>query len=273
MRTPGRLEYKFVVPKSQLSDLRAALRPYVCYDSFCAARAPQEYTVRSIYYDTRRLACYFEKVDGFRLKKKLRIRGYNTPTPDSLVFLEIKSKREDFISKSRAPLRFSELPAVFAGYDRGTRLPFAPGSKEAEAAGRFFYNYHRRLMLPAVLVAYEREAFYGRFDPLLRLTFDRNVRSRLYPELASLYEDREMAFLTPGHFIFEVKFYLRLPQWVRHVVREFDLTRQAFSKFATGIEVHRREKRALLGVGHRMEFAPNGSAAGAINRERTQWKH
>ena len=112
----------------------------------------------------------------------------------------------------------------------------------------------RRRMLPTVLVAYEREAFYSRFDPLLRLTFDRNVRSRIYPELASLYEDREMRFLAPGHFIFEVKFYLHLPRWVGDVVRRFDLQRQAFSKYSTGIEIHRVDQKHLRGAGHTVEF-------------------
>lgn len=254
MPRPGRLEYKYIVPKSQLPALRAALAPYVCYDKFCSQRPGHEYTVRSIYYDNRRMACYFEKADGFRLKKKLRIRGYDQPEPDSLVFLEIKRKQEDFISKSRCPVRWDRLGDVFACYQRGSILPWEPGSQEAEAGSRFLYNYYRRRMLPTVLVAYEREAFFSRFDPLLRLTFDRNIRSRIYPELGSLYDDREMKFLIPGHFIFEVKFYLRLPLWVRQIVRRFDLVRLAFSKYATGIDVHRREKKLWLGVGHTVEF-------------------
>ncbi len=250
----GRLEYKYVVPKSLLPELRAALRPYVCLDGFCASCAAKQYTVRSIYYDTRRFGCYDEKFDGFRLKKKLRIRGYNQPGPDSTVFLEIKRKQEDFISKSRAPVRWDRIEQVFAGYGPASELPFAPGSAEAEAAGRFLYNYYRRRMMPLVLVAYEREAFFGRFDPRLRLTFDRNIRSRLYPRLAELYVDRDLKFLIPGHFVFEVKFYMNLPQWVRGVVQRFDLQRTAFSKFGLGIEVHRVEKKELRNIGHTVEF-------------------
>jgi len=251
----GRLEYKHIVPKSQLDDLRNALRPWVLQDAFCAARPEREYTVRSIYYDNRRFQCYYEKFDGFRLKKKLRIRGYNIEHPDTTVFLEIKRREEDFISKSRAPVRWSRIREVFPGYGAGSSpLPFQPGTREAEAAGRFLYNYYRRRMLPVVLVAYEREAFQGRFDPMLRLTFDKNIRSRLYPELRSLYSDRDTKFLIPGYFIFEVKFYLHLPRWIRDVVRRLDLQRLAFSKFATGIEVNCLERKHIRGVGHTVEF-------------------
>jgi len=260
----GRLEYKYVVPKSRVDDLRAALAPYVRHDEHCSARPEKQYTVRSIYYDTRRFSCYGEKLDGFRLKKKLRIRGYDSERPDNIVFLEIKRKQEDFISKSRAPVRWDRIRDVFPGYGVGASpLPFEPGTLEAEAAGRFLYNYYRRRMLPVVLVAYEREAFFSRFDPMLRLTFDRNVRSRLYPSLESLYGDRGMAFLTPGFFIFEVKFYLNLPHWVRAVARSLDLQRQAFSKYATGIDVHRVERKYVRGVGHTVEFPLAGVGGGA----------
>jgi len=251
----GRLEYKFVVPKSQTDELREALKPWVFHDAFCAACPDKQYTVRSIYYDNRRFRCYDEKFDGFRLKKKLRIRGYNAELPDNTVFLEIKRKQEDFIAKSRAPVRWDRIRDVFPGYGVGTSpLPFEPGTREAEAADRFLYNYYRRRMLPVVLVAYEREAFYGRFDPMLRLTFDKNVRSRLYPELRSLYSDRDTRFLVPGYFIFEAKFYLSLPRWVRDVVRRFDLQRVAFSKYSTGIETHRIENKYIRGAGHTVEF-------------------
>jgi hypothetical protein len=251
----GRLEYKYVVPKSQTDDLRDALKPWVIHDTFCAECHNKEYTVRSIYYDNRRFQCYDEKFDGFRLKKKLRIRGYNEERPDNTVFLEIKRKQEDFISKSRAPVRWAQIGKVFPGYGVGTSpLPFELGTREVEAAGRFLYNYYRRRMLPVVLIVYEREAFYGRFDPMLRLTFDKNVRSRLYPELSSLYSDRDTRFLIPGHFVFEVKFYLNLPLWIRDIVRRFDLQRQAFSKYSTGIEVHRVEKKHIRGAGHTVEF-------------------
>lgn len=256
----GRLEYKYLVPKELTDELRAAMKPYVCHDAFCGACPQKEYTVRSIYYDNRRFSCYDEKFDGFRLKKKLRIRGYNTPQPDSVVFLEIKRKQEDFISKSRAPVAWSRLPAVFSGYGSSARLPFAPGTPEAGAAGRFLYNYYRRRMLPVVLIAYEREAFFGRFDPMLRFTFDKNVRSRMYPALGSLYVDRDATFVMPDHFVFEVKFYSFLPAWVRTLVQRFELRRLAISKYAMGIDVQRVEKKFLRGVGHTVEF-PSLTAA------------
>jgi hypothetical protein len=250
-----RLEYKFLAHISLLPDIRAALRPWVRLDGFSAVRPDRQYTVRSIYYDTRRFHCYQEKFDGFRLKKKLRIRGYDAPGADSTVFLEIKYKQGDFIGKHRAPLRWDGIGRVFADHGSGRAgLPFAAGTKEADAAGRFLYNYYRRRMLPVVLIAYEREAFYSRFDSTLRLTLDKNVRSRLYPTLDSLYVDRDAQFVTPDQFVFEVKFYGCLPRWVNSLLTRFDLERLAVSKYGMGIDCQRREKKFQLGVGHTVEF-------------------
>ncbi len=267
-KTARRLEYKHLVPISRLGELRASLLPWVELDRYSRGRPGDQYTVRSIYYDSRRLACYEEKVEGFRTKKKLRIRGYNDPDPDGTVFLEIKRKNEDYIDKSRAPLRWGRIPDVFAGYGPAlARLPFAPGSPEEVAARRFLYNYYRRRMMPAVLVTYEREAYYSRFDPTLRITFDKNVRSRLYPRLGSLYEDRGSQFVTPGHFVFEVKFHRGLPRWLGTVLTRFDIRRQAFSKFALGIDCQRVENKTWRGVAHTVEFP---EAPGPLERRRVE---
>jgi hypothetical protein len=253
-RNTRRLEYKFLVPITWLSDFRAFLKPYLMLDKFSAAQSEKQYTVRSVYYDTRGFKCYEEKIEGFMFKKKLRIRGYNTNEPDSIVFLEIKHKEQDFISKNRAPVLWQKIKDVFSDYHNHSILPFEPDTKSEDDARRFLYNYYQKKMMPVVLVAYEREAFYSRFDDTLRITFDKNVRSRLYPSLDSLYNDRGMKFVIPNHFVFEVKFYGGLPQWIHSVIYKFDLYRLAVSKYAMGIDCHNIEKKFTRGIGHTVEF-------------------
>jgi hypothetical protein len=267
-KTARRIEYKFLVPKSYVDDLRRALRPWVELDKYSARMPGRQYTVRSVYYDNRRYQCYEEKLEGFTYKKKFRIRGYNEPSPDATIFLEIKRKYGDCIDKSRAPFRWRDIGRVFNGYGRQRADPvFKPGTPEAEAAARFLYNYYRRKLLPTVLVTYEREAYQGRFDSSLRITFDKNIRTRLFPRLDSLFDDRATAFLLPGMFVLEVKFHRGLPRWVRSVLTRFDLTRLAYSKYALGIDRWRVEKKFLRGVGHTVEF-PNDP--GPLERRRQE---
>lgn len=253
-RRARRLEYKFLTPMQALDDLRARMKPYIYLDKFSETREEKQYTVRSVYYDTRSFKCYEEKIEGFTFKKKLRIRGYNTPDSNSVVFLEMKHKVQDFIGKNRAPVRWDQIQNVFSSYKNQVALPFQPDSKEENDAKRFLYNYYHKKMMPVVLVSYEREAFYSRFDTTLRLTFDKNVRSRLYPNLNSLYFDRGMKFVMPNHFVFEVKFFGGLPYWIHALVQEFDLQRIAVSKYAMGIDCHRLEQKFKRGAGHTVEF-------------------
>lgn len=269
-RAAHRLEYKFLAPLAIVPELRAALTPWVRLDRFAADRPKRQYTVRSVYYDNRRFDCYEEKLEGFTHKRKLRIRGYDTPGPDSIVFLEIKYKNQDYIGKSRAPVRWDRLGEVFAqagagsdhedtkrvGYDLDGTCA-GNGPRADRAVRRFLYHYYRRRMLPSVLVAYEREAFYSRFDSSLRITFDKNVRSRLYPRLGSLYADQGMAYVLPGRFVFEVKFFGSLPRWVRTLATRFELHRVAVSKYALGIECHRVEKKFIRWAGHLREQTGN----------------
>jgi len=113
----GRLEFKYLVPWGELDRLRRALAPFVEIDSFAGAEPDQQYTVRSIYFDTPGLACYVQKEAGIHTRRKLRIRGYGAPREDSLVVLEIKRKLDMRVSKNRAFLPFAGLEQLLSSGD------------------------------------------------------------------------------------------------------------------------------------------------------------
>ena len=94
-----RYEFKYLVPFSMLDKLRNALMPYLEYDKFADIRPNKEYVVRSVYFDNPYLDAYYEKLDGIKVRKKLRIRVYNEFSEDSLAFLEIKRKQDQFVFK------------------------------------------------------------------------------------------------------------------------------------------------------------------------------
>ena len=69
-----RLEYKFLVPKDKLNDLREALRPFVLIDEYADKESEKEYTVRSINNDKKKLDEYHDKIAGIKIRKKIRMR-------------------------------------------------------------------------------------------------------------------------------------------------------------------------------------------------------
>ena len=217
----GRLEYKYLVPNSLLDRIRAELLPHMGIDPFAGKQSSNEYTVRSVYYDTPRLDCYHEKVDGVGVRRKFRIRGYNRPDENSIVFLEIKRKYMNFILKDRAPLLQKDLNDFFSSSETDKYIISLSGTDQEQAdAKHFLYHYYRRSLQPAVLVVYDREAFLGKFDPSLRLTFDKNLRGAVFPTLDMLYDDDRLVPSMRGHFILEVKFFRgALPAWAIAMVQ------------------------------------------------------
>lgn len=235
----GRVEFKYLAPKDVLDDIRRDLAPYVLADALGGKKRDGEYTVRSIYYDTPQLECYDTKLDGLKVRNKFRIRGYDQPEPDSLVFLEIKRKFSNFISKHRSPLWSRDLEAFLESTDVDKYILTKGSNREREDAERFLFHYHRHRLIPATLVVYDREAFLGRFDPSIRITFDKNLRRSASPSPAILYDERCLEPVMAHAFILEVKFFrCALPAFVRSIIRRYELPRMALSKYSTCMDSH-----------------------------------
>jgi hypothetical protein len=239
-----RREYKYLVPLAQLEDLRKDLAPYVELDPFSHGEIKNEYTVRSIYLDTFKRECYNEKVIGEQVRKKYRIRGYGHVDKDSLIFLEVKRKYFDTCSKNRAPLLSRNLANFFSTRDLNRYILSLSGNGvEKDDANRFLYYYYRKNLHPVILIVYEREAFLGKFDPTLRLTFDKNIRSRLCTSLDML-RGNDCVKAMNSTFVFEVKFHRGVPGWLQSVLRRHDLVRTSVSKYTICLDSLKRTPTA-----------------------------
>jgi hypothetical protein len=253
-----RLEYKYVVPNESLSRLRAMIAPFVEPDVNAVAYGERGYTVRSIYFDTPGLDFYHDKLAGLKVRKKLRLRGYNGGQACSVVFLEIKRKNVMAIMKNRAPVEYAHIGALFDTGDVKRYVAVQPDLPHAsEDARRFFFYVYRDSLRPIVLIAYEREAYYSKFAPLLRITFDKHLRSAICPALDGLFEEEGMRYIMPRHFVLEVKFSDRFPSWLRSTLGALGLRRQTLSKYVSGLDRHgavnghaRRPPLAFARPGH-----------------------
>jgi len=230
-----RYERKYLVPNELLDALRRSISPFVRPDVNADEEAALPmYTVRSIYFDSPDWRALDEKMEGLRDRKKLRVRGYDDGTSDSIIFLEVKRKIGDRIAKNRSRLPFRYLEQILEFGDCNAHL-VAP-EEEGDDAKRFLFNYHRYGMQPAQLVVYDREPYHGIFDPGLRITLDKNIRTRLWPRLTDLYSDTDFAQPWASHFILEVKYFDdTMPAWVRALLQDFQLRHQALSKYAEGL--------------------------------------
>lgn len=247
----SRVELKYLVREDEIPALRQEIEPFTVLDRHGREYENRGYTVRSIYLDTAGLRYYHEKKSGLRVRRKLRIRGYNDLKRGDWTFLEIKRKTQDRVSKNRAPVYFEAVENLFATGDVDRHVihnRHYPGA--FDDARRFFYHVYRYDLVPTFSTVYEREAFFGRFDPTLRITFDRGLRGRSYPALTDLYDDTYNRPVRPGFAIMEVKYNTLFPGWLRPILGIEGHRNEALSKYCLCAEISERQwdrKRSVLG--------------------------
>jgi len=235
-----RYEYKYIVHESKIENLRQMVLPFVNVDSFAEADDLNQYTVRSIYFDTQQYDFYFEKIDGIKNRKKVRLRGYNLEDYSNTVFLEIKRKYDIPIIKYRAPLKYKDALDIFEQSKINGHILISENfPKGYENSKRFFYQVYSKNLRPVVLVIYEREAYLSKFDDSVRITFDKNLRSKAYPSLDELYKEDRIRHSLQDHFILEVKFNKHFPGWLNPIISRHGLRKQSASKYVISMDTNR----------------------------------
>lgn len=231
-----RSEVKYLVPMDDLAALRARIAPFVHPDPHIQSH--EHYTVRSIYFDTLKLRYYHEKLDGLKVRKKLRIRAYNQPSDAARAFLEIKHKVESKTRKERVAVPVHALGSLLQTGVPDPVLDAGLSEQARTQARHFFYTLHRHALRAIVLVVYEREPYVGTMDASLRITFDQHLRSGLYPALDDLYREHGLTPALPDHFILEVKFDGAFPFWLRGILGHWGLRQRALSKYVLCLDTH-----------------------------------
>jgi SPX domain protein involved in polyphosphate accumulation len=232
-----RLEYKYYIPERNLGNLRNDILPYLNHDIYAKFRPNYEYTVRSIYLDSDRLHTYHEKLSGVKERNKYRVRAYNQQTDDSIAFIEIKRKDEDFISKDRSKIRCTDIESFL----RTKNFSLLVGSHRDKAdremsARNFLYYYFLHQLKPTVLITYEREAFECKYGTGLRITFDKNIRAKYTSSFSDIFVDEKMTPSLVGFFVLEVKFHKIVPNWLPRVMNKYDIFRDSASKYVMSID-------------------------------------
>lgn len=234
-----RSEFKYIVPNDKLDLLRQMISPFVSLDPNAAKTKNKEYTVRSIYFDTPDFRYYAEKLAGIKIRKKVRLRGYDLESLDSRVFFEIKHKIGVPIAKTRAPGTYRNALNLFAGArieDQLENTDKFPGA--LDAARRFFFHIHKLNLQPVVCVIYEREPFvsvlYTKND--MRITLDKNLRGVGFPAIDELYDENRAVSSMPGNFILEIKFNHFFPSFMRPILSTLGLQKEPASKYVICID-------------------------------------
>ncbi|MEZ4677958.1 MAG: polyphosphate polymerase domain-containing protein [Caldilineaceae bacterium] len=253
-----RHEIKFLLNHSQHQRMVTLLREQLQPDPY--ADDEGSYLVTSLYYDTADYKAYWDKVNGYRFRRKIRLRVYGEMevTPTTPTFIEIKQRVGVQMSKRRLALPYAEAvafaqptPAVTAmGADPDG--PLDEQNAAAPVSEELHYLFSALYLQPACLVRYRRAAFANHEDyPDLRITFDTDLRCRTNNlTLLTAEESGYQTLLAPGWSILEIKVNQTMPYWLAQLLGEQGCTPRRISKYCASLErtetIRRRQHIEML---------------------------
>lgn len=215
-----RNELKFFINYHQYFLIRQRLRHLIETDRHVGPSG--EYHIRSLYFDDIQNTALHEKLGGVRDRAKYRIRIYNME--DSLIHLEKKIKRHDYIAKVKEPLTRPMFERIMKGDYGVFNVPGKPLLLE------MYDQTMHRLLRPKVIVDYVREP-YVCDNGNVRITFDKELRTGLHATDIFNKDLETVRALDNDFMIFEVKYDDYIPEYVRAAFQNEGLVRQSASKY------------------------------------------
>ncbi len=231
IRKFNRFELKYLLTLQQAEQFKTGLRRYLVADEH--GNNNGRYSLSSLYYDSPGLRCYWEKENGIKFRRKLRLRRYETGdilTEETPIFLEIKQRVDRVTQKRRAVLPYGE--ALRLCNDR--QLPDCAPEDKAVINEIFVFLWQYNLR-PMSIVRYDRQAFMGtEYDIGLRVTFDTALAFQTHP--LHLHEQpSSLPMLAPNLTVMEIKVNERIPSWLTDMIAAHNLQLIRISKYCRSI--------------------------------------
>ncbi|GAB3146128.1 hypothetical protein GCM10027290_27260 [Micromonospora sonneratiae] len=239
----NRYEVKYLVDAAMVPVLRDELANRMDRDSHGVDGG---YGVWSVYYDTTQLRFYWEKIEGLRFRRKLRVRHYGdrfSIGDDTTVYVEIKQRVNRVTQKRRIALPYHLARQLCDGRKM---IEHAPGQQAfAEEVLGLVSGLDLR---PVAMTGYQRQAFIGRESDLgLRVTLDHRVRGRDRDfHLGADSENR--LIIPPSKSVMEVKANERVPYWLTDLAARSNLSVVRVSKYCQSVEAFGRAPRSIFHI-------------------------
>ena len=210
-----RIEKKYLLTYRQYQVMKRGMAPYVKPDAF------SNYTISNIYYDTDDYRLIRTSLEKPVYKEKLRVRSYGTPGTRDPVFVELKKKYDGVVYKRRITLEAQEASWYLSG---GRLKAESQISREID----WFMKSYRPT--PKAFIGYDREAYAGKDNPELRVTFDTNLRGRS-KDLDLRKGDHGDLILPEEAVLMELKIPGSAPLWLARLLSENQIFSTSFSKY------------------------------------------
>ncbi|WP_310602744.1 polyphosphate polymerase domain-containing protein [Anaerosporobacter sp.] len=222
----NRYENKYILNEELFAKVQQEITNYMEPDAYNKLHG--SYTISNIYYDTEDNRLIRNSLSKPKYKEKLRLRAYGVPEKESQVYLEIKKKFRGLVNKRRSALQLNE---AYRFIETGI-TPTAREGQNQQVLREISYILQTNELLPALYLAYDRCAYFGKSDGDLRISFDQNIRTRRY-DLQLDKGDYGEALLPAGQWLMEVKSAESIPIWLCRLLSKHRIYPISFSKYGT----------------------------------------
>ena len=212
-----RIEKKYILTPAQYRAIKQGMANYVKPDAY------SHYTICNVYYDTDNYQLIRTSLEKPVYKEKLRVRSYGVPGNRDRVFVELKKKYKGVVYKRRITLEAAEASRF---------LSAGVISKESQISREISWFMRSYRPTPKAFIGYDREAFAGRENPDLRVTFDTNLRGRS-TDVDLRAGDHGDLILPADAILMELKIPGAAPLWLSHLLSQNQVFASSFSKYGT----------------------------------------
>lgn len=218
-----RYETKYLLSQQQYTDFLNAAGSLIEPDIYGL------HTICNIYLDTDDYYLAERSLERPCYKEKLRMRSYGNVKNDDSVFLEIKKKYCGVVYKRRINIPFSEAE----NYVYNGVVPQAiSGFANIQIYNEIDWLMKKYVLTPKLYIAYDRTAFISKYFSDVRVTFDRNIRSRA--NMLTLRSDGNTHLLDTGienYVLMELKTGSAVPLKLAKILSELQIYPTSFSKY------------------------------------------
>lgn len=239
----NRYELKYLIDMARVDEVRQEIEKRLDRD---AHSGDQGYGIWSVYYDTQQLRFYWEKIEGLKFRRKLRIRHYGDRTSvdeNTPVFVEIKQRVDRVTQKRRLRLPYRDALRLCDGREMVGHDP-----SDRAFLSEVLDLISRLDLRATAMTGYQRHAYVGRDSELgLRVTFDQRIRGR--DRDFHLGADAENRLIVPPRkAIMEVKANERVPYWLTDLTARWNLQVVRVSKYCQSVEAYGLAPRSIFHI-------------------------
>lgn len=229
----NRYEIKYLLTEEQKNKFIEAIGEELCRDTYAS------YTISNLYLDTEDFYFIEHSLEKPIYKEKLRVRSYGETDGEKEVFLEIKKKYKKTVYKRRIVLPLKEVEKYLEDGKKPEGLKGYGANQIFEEIDFLMKQYKPS---PKLFLAYDREAWFLKKYPQIRITFDKNIRGRW--EGLSLCEEKGAELLDTGienYALMEIKCPQALPMEYANILSTLGIFPTSFSKYGK-MYLMRKEK-------------------------------